>query len=267
MKGKALRPAVSIGIAYAKPTAVLIGLMYKDIESELRRAFITCAMDDGKEDKKKKSITDEVMYILAFLLLKWQKRFDYTADISTALMIAQTLNNSNVTLRASLKELPINTDFTDADLEEAMKASTAEALELIKTIPQQAIAEVQGQVMRSIINGKGIPDIVSFIEKKYKTTIKRTKNRATDQARKAYQAFNLIRLNAIGVTQFEWVYTNRSKEPRLLHVHMNKHVYDIHNPPYIGEMYGAPVHGYPGQLPNCKCIMKPVINFNDKEQK
>ncbi len=266
MKGKTLRPAVGIGINYSRPTEHLVRLMYKDIESELIRAFNPYAMDDDKDDKKD-SITDKIVLILALLLLKWQKRFDYVAVTSTAVMIAQTLKNSNVTLKASLKELPIDVDFSDADLEEVIKASTEEASGIIKTIPQKAIAEVQGQAMRSIINGSGIKDIVSFIEKKYKTTIKRVNNIASDQARKAYVNINLVRLNAMGINQFEWVHTNRSKEPRLLHIKLSGQVFNVDNPPYIGNMYGTEVYGFPGQLPNCKCVFKPVINFNDKEQK
>ena len=277
MKGKTLRPNVGIGAKYAKPTIKLIELMYDDLLIELEHAFLgqpyKYAMGAFDEDKPKKdtSLTDEITIILAILLLKWQKRFDRVADVTTALMILETLKNSSVTLKSSLRdiaqEIAIDPEYTSPELEEILKASSEEAKGLIKAIPAQAIAEVQGQAMRGIINGTGMRDIVFLIKKKYKSNIKRVKNIASDQARKAYVNINLVRLNGMGITQFEWVYTNRSKEPRLLHVHMNKHVYDIHNPPYIGEMYGAPVHGYPGQLPNCKCIMKPVINFNDKEQK
>lgn len=277
MKGKTLRPNVGIGVKYAKPTIKLIELMYDDLLIELESIFLgqpyKYAMGAFDEDKPKKdkSLTDEITIILAILLLKWQKRFDRVADVTTALMILETLKNSSVTLKSSLRdiaqEIAIDPEYTSPELEEILKASSEEAKGLIKAIPAQAIAEVQGQAMRGIINGTGMRDIVFLIKKKYKSNIKRVKNIASDQARKAYVNINLVRLNAFGIKKFVWVHTNRSKEPRPLHVHLNGHIFDVDNPPYIGDMYGNAVYGFPGQLPNCKCVFKPQIDFNNEATK
>ena len=277
MKGKTLRPNVGIGVKYAKPTIKLIELMYDDLLIELESIFLgqpyKYAMGAFDEDKPKKdtSLTDEITIILAILLLKWQKRFDRVADVTTALMILETLKNSSVTLKSSLRdiaqEIAIDPEYTSPELEEILKASSEEAKGLIKAIPAQAIAEVQGQAMRGIINGTGMRDIVFLIKKKYKSNIKRVKNIASDQARKAYVNINLVRLNAFGIKKFVWVHTNRSKEPRPLHVHLNDHIFDVDNPPYIGDMYGNAVYGFPGQLPNCKCVFKPQIDFNNEATK
>ena len=273
MKGKTLRPNVGIGVKYAKPTIKLIELMYDDLLIELESIFLgqpyKYAMGAFDEDKPKKdtSLTDEITIILAILLLKWQKRFDRVADVTTALMILETLKNSSVTLKSSLRdiaqEIAIDPEYTSPELEEILKASAEEAKGLIKAIPSQAIAEVQGQVMRSIINGTGMKDVVFLIKKKYKSNIKRVKNIASDQARKAYVNINLVRLNGMGITQFEWLHT-RSKEPRELHIKLSGNIFDFDNPPYIGTEYGIKIYGFPCQVINCKCNMRPIVNFNTK---
>ena len=53
--------------------------------------------------------------------------------------------------------------------------------------------------------------------------------------------------------------------PSQLHVDMHGKVFDFDDPPFIGVMYGERVHGLPGTLPNCRCLMKPIFEFESEE--
>ncbi|MDE2471811.1 MAG: hypothetical protein KGL35_24580, partial [Bradyrhizobium sp.] len=70
------------------------------------------------------------------------------------------------------------------------------------------------------------------------------------------------RMQAVGMTTYEWMHVGGSQEPRLNHVAMNGKIYDLNDPPVIGKMYGQQVRGKPGDLPNCRCLMRPVLDFD-----
>ena len=260
--GKALRPNLSIGSDFAKPQVALIDLMYKDIKRELTKIFketnFTSAMDA--------STASQARIVLNYLLRKWSKRFDELAKSSVDRMISRTFKNSAVTLNMSFKDVSedfkIDTSFSDARLQEVIKASTQEAANLIKVIPEKFINDVQGQVMRSITTGQGLKDLVPYLTDKYHGNVKRATNTALDQTRKAYQSINTTRLKAFGVKSFIWVHSGGGKVPRQEHIRMSGKEYRFDDPPVIGTMYGSEVRGLPGDLPNCRCICKPVINFD-----
>ena len=260
--GGALRPNASIAADYAKPTVDLIGLMSRDVKRQLKKLFkeneFGYAMDA--------SISSQARILLNWLLAKWEKRFNAIAKSSTERMIERTIRNSSVTLGLSLKDasedFKIDTSFRNAQINDVIKASTQEAANLIKVIPQKYLAEVQGQVMRSITTGKGMEDLVPFLTKKYNGNIRHARNTALDQTRKAYQSINTSRLKTLGVKKFIWIHSGGGKEPRVNHIKMSGNEYSFDNPPVIGVMYGNEVRGLPGDLPNCRCICKPVINFD-----
>lgn len=260
--GKALRPNIGIAVNFSKPTLYFLELMYNETKRELEKVFketnFTSAMDA--------STTSQAKILLNWLLRKWQKRFDEIAKTSVNRMIERTLRNSAVTLNLSLKDasenLKIDTSFSNSQLKEVIKASTQEAANLIKVIPQRFLNDVQGQVMRSITTGKGMEDLVPYLTKMYKGNVKRARNTALDQTRKAYQSINTTRLKSLGVKSFIWIHSGGGKVPRPKHVEMSGNEYKFNNPPIIGTMYGSEVYGLPGDLPNCRCICKPVINFD-----
>lgn len=263
--GGALRPNASIAADYAKPTVDLIGLMSRDVERQLRKIFKETEFGYAMDA----SISSQARILLNWLLNKWSKRFNEVAKRSTDRMIERTLRNSAVTLSLSLKEVSedfkIDTSFRNEQLNEIIKASTQEAANLIKLIPQKYLGEVQGQVMRSITTGKGMEDLVPFLTKKYNGNIRHARLTALDQTRKSYQSINTSRLKSFGVKKFIWVHSGGGKEPRLDHIRMSGNEYSFDKPPIIGVMYGEEVRGLPGDLPNCRCICKPVINFDIDE--
>jgi len=202
------------------------------------------------------------------LLNKWEPLFNKWSKRATNRMIKQVERNSAATLGMSLKDVSEEMTISRAglmtpDIQEIMKASTEEAANLIKTIPQKYLAEVQGQVMRSITSGEGLKDLVPYLNTKYKQNIRKARSVAQDQTRKAYNNLNAERMKKLGVKKFIWIHSGGGKEPRELHKRLNGKECSYDDPPYIGDMYGKPVYGLPGEMINCRCTQKPLINFED----
>ena len=261
----ALRPNAGIAADFAKPVENAITAMFKDVRRELEKVFKETNFNSAMDA----STASQARIVINALMATWQIKFNDIAKKAVDRMIERTIRNSTVTLGMSLKDLSedfkIDTSFRNEQLSEVIKASTQEAANLIKVIPQRFINEVQGQVMRSITTGKGMEDLVPFLTKKYKGNIRRARLTALDQTRKAYQSINTSRLKTLGVKSFIWIHSGGGKEPRIEHIRMSGNEYSFDNPPVIGVMYGEEVRGLPGDLPNCRCICKPVIKFDLEE--
>lgn len=265
IEGKPLMLAASIPMDYSKAITKQIDRMAADIKNELRKLFEEIGQDQYAMDA---SIVSQARILMNALLNKWNPFFQRMAKKATDKMIAQVERNSAATLGMSLKEFSEQVTISRAglmtpDVQEIMKASTEEAANLIKTLPQEYLADVQGAVMRSITTGAGMKDLVPFLNQKYKQNIRKARNVAQDQTRKVYNNLNAERMKKLGVKQFIWIHSGGGKEPRKLHKELNGEVCSYDDPPYIGDIYGNEVFGLPGQLPNCRCTQKPIINFEE----
>jgi SPP1 gp7 family putative phage head morphogenesis protein len=290
MRGGVLTPSAAIQIEYSSAILALVRRMCDETKRVMKAAFtesVHHAAQDAKErppvieglpDPEKPPKPEEIREFirslgprtrieLNHLMLKYEKEFSRTAKKATKRMVARTLKSSSITLGLSLRDLSekltLSTDVFTDQLQEVVQASTAEAVSLIKLIPQKYLAEVQGAVSRSITSGNGLQDLVPFLNKKYDQNIRHARNVSMDQTRKAYSNINAARMQAIGVREYEWVHTGGSVHPRENHQRMNGKVFSLDDPPVIGEMYGEEVRGKPGDLPFCRCVLRQIIKFEE----
>ncbi|MFK2876902.1 phage head morphogenesis protein [Rhodanobacter hydrolyticus] len=261
--GGELRPAVGIAAEFYKPVRLMLEKMGAEIKREMLAAFHAAGMDHMAMDAPDGSSQARIR--LNKIGNKWKPRFSELSKRIVDRMMAQTLKNSAVTLGMSLrqisKDFEVDTSFLNDRIEQVISASTQEAANLIKVIPEQYLSDVQGAVMRSISTGKGLKDLVPTLNRLYDGRIKHARNVALDQTRKAYSNITAARLQALGCESFIWVHTGGGKHPRKDHIDMSGNEYRYDDLPVIGVMYGQEVRGKPGDLPFCRCIQKPVFNW------
>lgn len=273
--GSASKPFVGGGLVsssaiaddYAKTILTLVRRMSEDTRREMQRMFDDpgYAMDavDGNPSSRARIIINRLIDKYDPLFRKWAKK-------ATDRMIGRTLRHSTQQINASLKDVSklfeIRSDLMDARMREVTVAAANEAAGLIKLIPQQYLQEVGGAVARSISSGNGMKDLIPFLDVKYGQNIRHARNVAHDQTRKAFTNISTARLKAAGVKKFEWRHSHGGRHPRKLHEELNGKVFSYDDPPYIGDMYGQPVHGLPSTLPNCRCFAKPVLNFGEDDE-
>lgn len=259
--GIPLNPNASIASDFYKPILAAIEQMARETKRELRREFE--AEPGFAQDA---SISSQTRIAVNMLLGKWEPRFNRLAKKLVKRMIARTVRYSGTTVNAALKEinpkLGIDTSYVNERLADVIKASTEEAVSLIKLIPSKYFTEVQGAVSRSITSGDGLKSLVPFLNEKYQGNIRHARNVALDQTRKVHASVNATRLQQAGITQFEWLHTSGTAHPRKDHIEMDGKTFRFDDPPLIGKMYGKNVYGLPAQLPYCRCRMVPVIDLD-----
>lgn len=263
--GGELRPNAGIAADFYKPVRVLIERMAKEIKREMIAALHAAGMDHSHAmDAADGGVQARVR--IRTLADIWQPRFNRLAKKLVARMVSRTVKNSAITLGMSLRQISedfmVDTDFINERLKAVISASTLEASNLIRVIPQEYLSDVQGAVMRSITTGRGLKDLVPTLNRLYDGRIRHARNVALDQTRKTYSNVTATRLQALGCESFVWIHTGGGQHPRKDHIAMSGKEYRYDDLPVIGVMYGKEVRGKPADLPFCRCVQKPVFNWS-----
>ncbi|WP_429646437.1 phage head morphogenesis protein [Alcaligenes aquatilis] len=260
-KGSVLAYPVAAEERYRASLASMIDGMLAEYDKALRSLYRS-----NPEVTQDESVTTQARRILADLGRKWAKAFAEKAGPLANRTIGQVDKFSKQNLGASLRDmsggLTIKTFQMPAGLYDKVLASTAENVGLIKSIPTQFQERIQGIVMRSIQSGgQGAKSIFDEIQSLNQVTRNRAKLIAVDQTRKITSAMNEERMKAAGVKKFEWIHSGGGAEPRSLHVEYDGRIFNMDDPPVIDKRTGQ--RGFPGELINCRCRMRPVLDFTE----
>ena len=267
IKGTPIRPSRGADMRYRRQLEALISLMRKDYEREIRKAYRSegVAMD---------SISGRAGGVLAKLGRKWADKFGKVARKMADNFVSALNRDAKKRTELSLSELSggltIKTPDYNEEIQDVIRASIAQNVALIKSIPEQYHLQIEGAVMRSIAQGgtgaaeiseqiRSSKQMMEEIENYGFQAEKRAGLIARDQTSKITNTIAVERMKAAGVEEFEWVHSGGGAEPRKLHLELDGQVFRFDDPPIIDEQTGE--RGLPGQLINCRCIARPIISF------
>jgi uncharacterized protein with gpF-like domain len=245
-----------------------------------------------KDVKSDKNIGSQARILMNKLETTFTKLFNDNAKDLAESMMSDTEKTSKANLHSSLKQLTgglsLNTGVVPKGMEQIVPALVAENVSYIKSIPQEYFKNVTGAVMRSITNGEGLASLVPDIEKTiknadrsvnkiprkkndgklddYNRQVKRRANNiALDQTRKAYSSINKQKLMNAGVKKFEWIHSFGGAHPRASHIKIDGKIFSFENVTKEQAALGVPEddRGLPGVPINCKCVFKPIIDFDE----
>jgi len=269
LRGPRLNYNAGIQDAYNKRLQALVSQMTEQVE----RAIIKWMSGDTAEEffVEDASVSSQARILTNKLIATFNSLFNKRAKSIAEQMVNQTDKNSKSSLHNSLKELSgglsLKTSIITPEIAEVSNAAVWENVSLIKSISSEYLSDIQGQVMRSIQQGgNGLADLIPYMKAQKEITQRRARNIALDQTRKAFNSINSLRMQSLGIKKFEWIHSGGGAHPRPLHINLSGKVFSFDDLPYIGTMYGSDIHGIPGQLPNCRCTMAPVIDFDNQNE-
>lgn len=264
LRGSALRVSVSIETRYNIALQRAIDQMISETIKAVKG--LSEFSDDGTMDASEASQARIVMNALS---RKFTSLFSQLAAPVAQKMVEQVDDNSAATLKSSINEMTgtyaLKTDILTGELSDIITASVAANVDLIKRVPQKYLDQVKGDVLRSIQTGRGTADLVPALEQQGVKVKNWAHNVALDQTRKAYNAINAGRMTALGIDDYEWIHSGGSNHPRSYHKNvLNGTMCKLSDPPIIQKAEGgqSEVRGKPGDLPYCRCVMRPVMKFD-----
>lgn len=193
------------------------------------------------------------------LSARWQLRFDGAARELARYFSLTVARRSDAALARILRRggFSVRFNLTPA-IKDALDATTAENVGLIKSIPQQYLTQVEGMVMRSVAAGRDLSHLSQDLEKQFGITRRRAQLIARDQNNKATATVQRVRHAELGITEAIWLHSGGGKKPRPSHVKAgrDKVRYDIREGWYDPD---EGRHIFPGELINCRCVSRPVV--------
>ena len=266
LRGKRLNYNVGIQVWYKNAIQKLVRKMTAETKKEVVKLFKRLPVKPYATDE---SIASQARILMNELTNKFGSLFALEAQTLPKFMMERTLKASSSGVQASLQELAkgitINSQVVTPDITDAVNASIAENVSLIKSIPAQYFKDVTGSVMRSITSGQGMYDLLPEIEKYAGITARRAELLALDQTRKAYTTINVVKLNKAGVTKFQWLHSGGGREPRESHLKIDGEIFTFANVEQEQAKLGVPKQdrGLPGYPINCRCVILAVEEYEE----
>lgn len=218
---------------------------------------------------------------------KYREIFARQGELAAKRMVMRQLKYNRSSFTKIMKKLMPNDEeiptlagsVIPRDLEQIIKASIMENVSLIKSIESKYFEQITGSVARSMQAGGSIKQLRQEILHYNGMTRRRADIIANDQTRKAYMSINLRNMSKAGIQKVEWVHSGGGYTVREYHYRkwdgvsgkddgrpngLNGYIFDIDKPPVIQFQQGKQpeVRGYPAQLPNCKCVLRAIVELD-----
>lgn len=145
-------------------------------------------------------------------------------------------------------------------LQQEVNSFVAENASLIKTLPEESLADIQQMVFRDARRGLSPQQIRANIKEQFETTEARAQLIARDQVSKFNGRLSELRQTQAGITRYEWQ-TAEDGRVRDEHRNLNGTIQEWDKPPVTvtsGKRAGETNH--PGQDIQCRCQAIPVVD-------
>lgn len=190
---------------------------------------------------------------------RWQKRFNDAAPKLADYFATAVEKRSSTALKNILKEAGLTVEFKmTAAQSDILHATINSNVDLIKSIPQQYLTQVQGAVMRSVQTGRDLGALAKELQDHHGVTKRRAAFIARSQNNMATASMTRARQVELGLTEAIWVHSGGGKHPRPTHLQAGRDKARY----FTSEGWLDPAVGkriFPGELPNCRCVSRAVV--------
>lgn len=257
-RSKTLRPVrANAGVEAAYRRRMLN--MIDEMNASINRFLLAAYKNNEPAIAQDASPADELARKIRQLTRQWTWNFA-KLSMSLAKYFAQTTEQrSSAALRKMLREHGFTVKFqiTPA-IRDIMKATVHENVNLIKSIPEQYLTQVEGIVMRGVQVGHDLHVISEGLQHQLGVTRRRAHLIARDQSNKANAAFTRARHLELGIVEAEWAHSHGGHHPRPSHVKAGR---DRVRYKIAEGWYDPDEKRYiqPGELINCRCGSRPIL--------
>lgn len=247
-------PSAALQVAYQRDLRnQIIKPMAADLLHELEAAWRDNigVVGDARPDPNK----------LRTVMERWGKKWTLRLE-TLAEKMAREFSQANLTytdnaMRKVFREAGLTITFRPTKrMLEGFAAVVYENVQLIKSIPQKFLLDVQSDVWLSATKGADRAALTEKIRESYGVSWRRAAFISRDQTAKAKAVFEASRRAELGIKRAVWMHSHAGREPRPTHVAMNNKTYDVTKGMYDKDE-GEWVH--PGELINCRCSSGSVI--------
>lgn len=250
-----IHPNAGVEAHYRRSMTALIEEMHRSVLYWVRAAYRRNEPEVAQDELPAETLRRAVRA----LARRWNRRFSDLAQDLAAHFAQEAGARSDAALKSALKRGGFTVEFKMTRAQrDVLNAVVHENVALIKSIPARYLDQVEGIVMRSVQTGRDLGQLAGDLETQLGVTKRRAAVIARSQNGMATAALTRARQQELGITEAIWVHSGAGKHPRRSHqkAGQDRQAYD----PAVG-WFDPEVgqHILPGQLPNCRCVSRPVI--------
>lgn len=246
-----IHPNAGLTAAYQKQLDRMVEAMNRSVKHWLLASYRKQNERLATDASPARELTD----VMRRLKKHWMTIFDKAAPVLAKRFADRAARQVDNTMTTQMRTRDFSIDFKLTDeARNALDATVGENVALIKSIPAEYMADVEGLVMRSISVGGDMKTLSLALEKRYGITRRRAGLIARDQNAKATATMVRVRQMGLGITHAKWLHSHGGREPRASHVVFDGETYEVAK--------GALIDGewiFPGQLINCRCVARSII--------
>lgn len=254
---RAVHPNAGVRARYSKDLERLVSEMSKSVAYWVEAAYK--ANPPRMEVAMDALPSQELVKRMRELSKRWIDRFNEMAETIAERFVKSGVRHTDTAFMSALKDAGFTVKFQMTPImRDAVNASIAENVSLIKSIPQKYFTEVEGTVMRGYTRGHDLGYITEELTKRYGITSRRAANIARDQSSKLNAVATQARRVDLGLFKAVWVHSAAGKHPRPSHVKAGKDKleFDVREGAYLdGEWL------LPGEAINCRCVSRTILPF------
>lgn len=253
---RATRPNVGIEHAYRDKLLRLVDDMGRSYVHFIRAQYRATPPEMLTQDA---SPAKELQKALKGLFDRWESNFADAAPKLARWFTRSTTNRCDASLKKILRDAGISVRFQlTAPVRDILDATVTENVSLIKSIPAKFHLEIEGIVMRSVVEGRDLSDLTRELQHRYKLTRSRAELIALDQNNKVTSAIRRAREIDAGIEEGIWLHSHAGREPRPTHLANHGKRFSLVDgwfdpDPKVRKKI------WPGQLIRCRCTWKPVV--------
>lgn len=244
-----VHPSAAIQIAYqADLRNQLIKPMAADLLREVRAAW----RDDDSVTMDARPSPERLRVVMERWGRKWTARLETLAEKMARQFADASRTYTDNAMKRSFKTAGLTIQWRPTKrMLEGYAAVVYENVQLIKSIPQKFLTDVQSDVWLSVTKGADMAALTEKIKESYGVTWRRAALISSDQTAKAKAVFESARRHELGIKQAKWLHSHAGREPRPTHVAMNGKLFDV-----TKGMFDSHEGEYvqPGELIKCRCV-------------
>lgn len=257
---KPVRPNAGLTAAYRKNVDGELAKMQADVLRTLSLIY----EDDPPELAADESPAAALRQAIEMLKRRWRDRFDDLAQTWSRKFTADATIHADRSLSRALREAGFTVKFRmTAAAQDVFTATVAEQVNLIRSIPEQCLTQVQSLVTESVQTGRDIGFLAKAVQEQFGVSKRRAATIARDQNAKATATIARVRQQELGVTTARWLHSAGGHHPRPEHVAFSKGTHHgANHGPFYEVAKGAYLEGkwvWPGSEINCRCVAVSVI--------
>jgi SPP1 gp7 family putative phage head morphogenesis protein len=231
----------------------MIEAMHRDVHRAVRRQWRMNTPEMAGDE----SPAAGLRRMMGRLAREWSSRFADFAISWSRKFTSDAAAGADRAFSAALRKAGFTVKFQmTAAANDVMQATIGEQVGLIKSIPEQYLKDVEGDVMRSVQTGRDLAGLTADIERNYGVTHRRAAFIARDQNNKATATITRVRQQELGIEEAEWLHSAGGRQPRPTHVANSRKRYNIREG-WLDPATNKRI--WPGTEINCRCVAKSII--------